>query len=419
MKNDTIFVSIASYRDPELLPTLRNMFETAKYPNRLTIGIAWQHSKEDSWDTLKEFKKNSKVKIIDIPAETSKGVCWARAQIQELYNGEKYLLQLDSHHRFIDGWDEELIKMFRSLIKRGHKKPLITAYLPAYFPNNDPEGRLQELWKMNFDYFLPEGPVFTRPSAIENYKDLKSPLPSRFLSAHCIFTLGEFCNEVLYDPMLYFHGEEISLAVRAFTHGYDLFHPHKLIIWHEYTRSGKKKHWDDNSWGDLDKISYSRIRKLFRMDNEIVDFEFGSKGLGTERSLEEYELYAGLRFKTRQVHQHTLDRAPPPIEVIDADDFESKLCNRFKYCINVYKDSVPEPDYDFWVVAFKDITGVEIHRRDADGTEVKSLLAAAQSGQFVNLWREFDTSVRPATWLVWPHSESKGWLPIIDGKVGT
>ena len=45
-----IFVSIASYRDPELCPTVKNMLENAKNPEDLRITIAWQHSKEDSWD---------------------------------------------------------------------------------------------------------------------------------------------------------------------------------------------------------------------------------------------------------------------------------------------------------------------------------------------------------------------------------
>lgn len=47
---EKIFVSIAAYRDPELLPTLKNMLETASNPKDLVICIGWQHSKEDKWD---------------------------------------------------------------------------------------------------------------------------------------------------------------------------------------------------------------------------------------------------------------------------------------------------------------------------------------------------------------------------------
>jgi hypothetical protein len=35
-----------------------------------------------------------------VPWSESRGVCWARSAIMELYAGEDYFLQLDSHHRF-------------------------------------------------------------------------------------------------------------------------------------------------------------------------------------------------------------------------------------------------------------------------------------------------------------------------------
>jgi hypothetical protein len=42
------------------------------------------------------------------------------------------------------------------------------------------------------------------------------------------------------------------------------------------------------------------------------------------------------------------------------------MTRRFKYCINVYKGSLTEEDYDCWVIAFKDKNGVEINRQDAE-----------------------------------------------------
>ena len=99
-KRDTIFVQIASYRDPELNNTLDYLFKNAKYPDNLRVCIAWQHSPEDEWDTLDKWKKDKRVKILDIPHIESNGVCWARNKIQQEYNKEKYTLQLDSHHCF-------------------------------------------------------------------------------------------------------------------------------------------------------------------------------------------------------------------------------------------------------------------------------------------------------------------------------
>jgi hypothetical protein len=41
-KPETIFVQIASYRDPDLLNTLKDILDNAKTPKNLRFGIAWQ-----------------------------------------------------------------------------------------------------------------------------------------------------------------------------------------------------------------------------------------------------------------------------------------------------------------------------------------------------------------------------------------
>ena len=69
----SIFVQIASYRDPELIPTLNSLLDNAKYPDHLTICIALQHSIEDPWDSLALFHQDKRFIIIDIPCEDSLG----------------------------------------------------------------------------------------------------------------------------------------------------------------------------------------------------------------------------------------------------------------------------------------------------------------------------------------------------------
>ena len=266
-KDDTIFVQIASYRDPQLLPTLDDLFSKAKYPDNLTVCVAWQHNIDDSWDNLDKYKDDPRVIIIDIPYKNSKGACWARNAIQGRYTDQTYTLQLDSHHRFIENWDEELIGMYQQLKDDGVDKPLLTGYISSFNPEKDPEGRVTQPWWMTFDRFTPEGIIFFLPSTIPGYENLTKPIPSRFFSAHFTFTSGQFCLEVPHDPEFYFHGEEITLAVRAYTHGYDLFHPHKVVAWHEYTRKGRTKHWDDSStWSSLNTRTHTKTRKLFKRE---------------------------------------------------------------------------------------------------------------------------------------------------------
>jgi hypothetical protein len=121
-KPETIFIQIASYRDPQLLPTLEDCLSKAKHPDRLRFGIAWQHSKEDAWDNLDEYKDDKRFRIIDIDYKDSQGVCWARNQVQSLYDNETYTLQLDSHHRFAQDWDETLVEYAQRSSKRRTRK---------------------------------------------------------------------------------------------------------------------------------------------------------------------------------------------------------------------------------------------------------------------------------------------------------
>jgi hypothetical protein len=408
---ETIFISIASYRDPELIPTLKDCLANAKNPKNLRFGICWQH---DETESLDEFKDDPRFKIVNVPFEYSRGTCWARNMIQELYNNETYYLQLDSHHRFVKNWDDTLIKMLKSLKKKGHKKPLLTAYLPGFEPSNDPNGRINECWGLEFDRYLPEGPIFIKPHVINEWKSLKNPIPSKFLSAHFIFTLGQWATEVRYDPYYYFHGEEPSLAIRSYTHGYDLFQPHKVMIWHEYTRNGKTKQWDDDKeWDKKNKMSYSRYRALHGMSDEPIEnlIYLEKYGFGTERTLEDYERYAGVKFSTRQVHKHTAEYKPLPVP---QENFEENLLTKIKVCLDVYKGSLIENDYTTFAIAILDAQGNDLYRRDADKFEIQSLLRENPNDQFIHIWREYNDNQQPYAWRVWPYSESKGWCERIE-----
>ena len=421
IEDKSIFVQIASYRDPELLPTLKDLFSKADRPGELKVCIAWQHSPDDEWDNLDTYKEDDRVHIINIPYEKSKGACWARNLIQQEYSGQAYTLQLDSHHRFIEGWDTELIKMYEGLRKDGIEKPLLTAYIPSYNPENDPGDRATEPWWMTFDRFTPEGVVFFLPATIPGWKETTEPVRSRFYSAHFAFTTGKFCKEVQHDPEFYFHGEEITIAVRAFTHGYDLFHPHKVIAWHEYTRKGRTKHWDDSKdWNTYNKHTHKKTRQLLGIDNEPAEnIDFGIYGLGTERTLHEYEQYAGIRFRDRGVQQFTLDNkfAPNPV-IEDINKYETSFLNKFRHCIDIHVDSVPEADYEFWAVVFEDENGKEIFRKDEDGANINNLKnrAAQNNNGWINVWREY-TGQFPHQWVVWPYSTSKGWCNKLTGKL--
>ena len=447
-----IFTQIASYRDPQLLPTLNSLLDNATHPENIHIGICWQHGDDE---TLEDFLdsgvdiegfsetnangiehpvinakyKGAKLSIIDVPYMESKGACWARNSIQQLYNNEKYTLQLDSHHRFVPGWDEKCIEMLESLRYKS-KKPLLTAYIPSFDPENDPAGRVNEPWKMDFDRFIPEGAVFFIPSTIEDAKSRTEPMRARFYSAHFCFADGSFAVEVQHDPEYFFHGEEISIAARAFTHGYDLYHPHIVVAWHEYTRKNRTKVWDDHTtdkkrtglkldWVERNNICHRRNRILFGMDGESPDqIDFGKYGFGSERTLREYEEYAGISFKYRAVQQKTIDRIEPEYPVtrkyVDEKEWRDSMTGSHDIRICIHRNDLGEivDDFDFWYVGARDAEG-EIFRKDLQAHEIKQYLA----NEWIDYRFVFLSDRTPTGYTIWTHSKSRGWMTKIDRDV--
>ena len=413
-----IFIQIASYRDPQLIPTIESCIENAKYPENLVFGICRQFSSEDGFDDLSKYEDDYRFRILNVPYENSLGVCWARNQVQQLYQNEEYTLQIDSHMRFAPNWDTEMINMILSLQNEGYKKPLLTGYVSSFDPENDPEGRTEEPWRMTFDRFTPEGVVFFLPESLPDWESMTLPVPARFYSAHYCFTLGQFTKEVQHDPEFYFHGEEISITVRAYTHGYDLFHPHKTLIWHEYTRKGRTKQWDDDKeWWKKNEFCHKKNRQLLGIDGEKFDGEIGIYGFGNERTIKDYEKYSGVLFSKRAVQKYTIDKKypPNPYDYKSEEEWINSFSTIFKHCIDISYDLVPENDYEFWVVAFHNEKDETLHRQDADIDEINRMMNDVD--KYCKIWREFSTKEKPTYWIVWPHSKSKGWLDRIRGEL--
>ena len=407
MQTYSIFTQIASYRDPELVPTLDSLFENAGFPDNIKVCVHNQYSEDDEFNKdLDKYRKDKRVIIIDTPYNESKGCCWARNKIQEKYNGEKFTLQLDSHHRFVPRWDVKLITMYEKLEEQGHKKPLLTTYATAYTPGNFSIQDTDVSWGMKMDRFTPEGIVFFMPYHMD--KDAPEPIPARFYSAHFAFTTGEFCKEVMHDPEIYFHSEEITIAVRAFTHGYSLFHPNEVVVYHEYTRIGRTKHWDDhNNWYLVNQKAFERARKLLGVDGECSPCHrrklFAEYGLGDVRTLNDYEEYAGIRFSDRAIRQSCLDNEIPTLGKKD-EPYNPK----FSHILDLHGNQFSYDDYTFCAIIFEDENKKELHRKDI--TNLNDLIKNKTN---FHLPVESNTK-KPANIIVWAHSESKGWAERLD-----
>ena len=395
MGNRKIFVQIASYRDPELLPTIRDCINKAKHPEMLTFGICWQR---DETESMGEFADDSRFTILDYPWNESKGLCWARSEIQKLWKDEEYTMQLDSHHRFLQDWDEELITMMK---QTGSEKPIITAYAGMYRPSDNTLLNT-EPYKMVPSNFTPGGTILFRPHHIENWQSLTEPIPARFVSGHFFFTWGYHCEEYKYDPNIYFAGDEISLSIRSYTLGYDLFHPHKTVVWHEYTREGRTKHWTDfntenkdkglveKPWWEMDNESKRRLRHMLQEEDNNIDL--GIYGLGNVRTHRDYELYAGINFLNKKLHPDAIKGINPPVN----DDTEWDKIVEQEYTFNL---SIPKPeiDFQFIYIGIEDTSGNVIYRNDMQ--EYVSTLN-------VNL----KSFVEPSKWVFWPVDKQGNWV---------
>lgn len=315
----TIFIQIASYRDPELVPTIRDCLAKAAAPENLRFGICRQYDPKDAFDNLDEWRQDSRFRVMDVLGTESGGMCWARAQIQNMYDDETYTMQLDSHHRFAENWDTHLIQ---DLAATGSERPLITGYLGGYRADSaNPVPVAYAATQIIPRRFAPPGTVSFGTMPILEHK----PRPARFVSGHFFFTLGRHCRDYAYDPELYFAGDEISLSIRSYTLGYDLFHPAQFVVWHEYQTYPRPKHWQDHqtrqtgrTWYERDTFSKQRIRQLLQEEDYGIDL--GRYGLGTVRSHREYEAYAGFNFAARRIHPAALEGSrPPTTELGDTD----------------------------------------------------------------------------------------------------
>lgn len=308
-QNNLIFVSIAAYRDPQLTRTIEDCLGKACHPENLRFGICWQHA---IGEAAPPYSDDERFRILDIDWRESKGACWARAEVMKLWRGERWFLQVDSHCRFAVGWDDTLIRTSR---QAPSSKPILSTYATPFTPgpNEVLEGAPLQ---MAFQGFTPEGIPHMRPLAIPGWQSLRRPLRARFLSAGFLFACGTFVREVPYDPELYFLGEEAAMTLRAFTHGYDLFHPCETIVWHDYVRKDGIRHWDDHTeanktgtaWSEWDLQSKNKIKRL--LAGQPVD-EFG---LGLYAPLRILKHMPGFRFVFARFKTTLHDRKSLPIQ---------------------------------------------------------------------------------------------------------
>ena len=312
----SIFISIPSYRDPELLRTVKSAIENADKPNDLYFGIFIQDLESAVPDL--SFVKNIKLNIIH--PKFARGAGFARSECMKLYSGQDYYLQIDSHTVFSKGWDSKCIQNYNKAVEiSGNNKIIISSFPQSYYAESKFSISIKKFNKNdNITYptkqipLLREGKDWTSQRIEFDNPDNDIPELSHVVLGGFIFTTGNIVSEVPYDPDICFFGEEICFSLRAWTRGWDIYSPKETILYHFYTREGYKKVWKDRnlkiiSWKQLEEISKDKQKRvLCGIESDI----FGA--VSSPRSIRGYEEMTGLDFK--KIYGLTIDNSGSIIE---------------------------------------------------------------------------------------------------------
>ena len=289
----SIFIQITSYHDYELEKTIRDAITKSSGETELVFGVHSIYYEDNAW--IEPVRHIPNVRLVESKAPDNLGMGLGRAIAHELYTGEDYYLQIDAHSRFDPNWDTFLINEIETHKANGFKKPLISQYPKVFFYEGDEEKRR--------DHEEPVTQFYWKNK--ERFKDARTPMQGTVLnpegnifsisvSGGSIFTEGEFLKP---NPLIFSDGEEIFMAARAYTNGYDLFVPSEMFMYHlYYGEEGKNKRrhvypdWPDQT-AKLGQLSYDEIKLVLSGEGLV-----GEGRLGTERTLSEYGQFCGLDF---------------------------------------------------------------------------------------------------------------------------
>ena len=296
----SIFVQIASYHDFELGKTILHAIKQSSKKHEIHFGVFnCYYQSNDIY-----IPKVDNIKIIEKQAPDGIGVGRSRNIANSLYDGQDYYLQCDSHTRFKENWDDFLISEIKRYQEAGIKKPLLTTY-PGTYRYDD---NLEEIidWGNNVNVTnLSDNIEQFKNTLIPNQRaiDPEGTVFNKSVSAGSIFTVGEFANTDFNDKIA-FWGEEIFIAAKSWTNGFDLVIPSSQQLFHLYydhnqplQRNGRRHAWKDfvEVFNDMVVESNAEIKRIF--EQEVT----GKNALGTERTLEEFGIYSGLNFKTGEI----------------------------------------------------------------------------------------------------------------------
>ena len=332
----TIYVAIPSLYDEELERTIADALEKADNPARVFLGIAIQDNSSKLFNKInKKFGKLGNVRLSFTKFKRSEylndlGVGTGRAKSHELYKGEDYVLQVDSHTLFEAGWDSTLIQLHEEALNHTqNKKTILTAYSGHYFLDGNGE-RTEE-----FPDQLPESKKFfyslyaqfqrrygVIPAASmvlpETITDTKAKFfPASKFSANLAFGDKAFAANLGLEKNAVFFEEEVIQSVNLLAAGFSLAFPNidSATIKHLYSIQGVKPTSRKSS---SDYVS-DRLERELNLKQQDIYLAFLSNPDNKE-AREAYERYANLSLELGRQSASTMH---PGSWVLDTIDYEA------------------------------------------------------------------------------------------------
>jgi len=303
-KKDTIFIQIASYRDPELQWTLKDLFEKAKRPENIFIGICHQYDMKGNEDKhLFEipFSHPKQLRIDNVDYRDSKGICWAKDRARNLYNNEKWFLFLDSHHRFIENWDEILVLEIKKIQQKTNNNNIILSQCPPTYNIETNEKNNYISNRISCKYFIG---TYTNCSS-DKYSDNEN------LTLFCYgcFVFSSSTNLLYRLNPKSDNLDEVPFSISNWTNRFDLYVISKPVIWHYWPNGEeseknieRKKYKVTNTYANNFMLALIESKKS--KDNNILE-DIKQYHLGNKRTLRDYERFSGINFRKKTMRERT------------------------------------------------------------------------------------------------------------------
>lgn len=310
-----ILVEIPAYCDPEVLPTMRAALAMAANPERIHFAVCYQGDDDAEASEVAAMPHTKVKRFHDADAP---GLCAARYEAAMLRDGEEYVMHVDSHMRFGSFWDVCVIDQYS---RCPSEKKVLTEYNLNYVeavtePVDsdwfDAHTRLDGQ-KVCFNYF--EGGI--RKARFTGRPFFNGPNPSigAFICGHFVFGGADIDEVVPPDPNMFFVADEPCIALRFWTHGYDIYHPGARAVYHLYARdkalsdAGVTKGVQRFSLksSESSKRSASELARMMMLFTDGLNPALGEYSLGTERTSKEYYAYSGLDYRSMLARRYALD----------------------------------------------------------------------------------------------------------------